>query len=64
MEQPYVDGITLPQILEDGWCRGFETDQTMEEAKYMGFTITEEDISIQWKLWDINFKLATEKNKR
>ena len=63
MKQLYVDGITLPQILEDGWCRGFEADQTVSEAEYMGFLIPEEEVIQHWKLLDKEFNEAMEKER-
>lgn len=53
MQTPvYVTGTTLEQIIEDGYYRGFEATQTVEEAIASGFTVTELDVKTAWSLLD------------
>ena len=46
--KPYKTGTPLDEIIRDGWSRGFKFEQTIEEAKIMGFIITEEDLLKEW----------------
>jgi hypothetical protein len=45
----YVTGTTLKQIIEDGYYRGFEATQTVDEATASGFTVTLEQVQTSWK---------------
>lgn len=51
-EKAYVDGTTLQQILDDGWSRGFLPQQTLEEAEAQGFSLSAEELTAAWKVWD------------
>ena len=44
----YKPGTTLNQILEDGWSRGFEYEQTLMEAHASGYTVTITEIKAEW----------------
>lgn len=48
-KKPYKDGVTLEQILLDGWSRGFQAAQTVEECNIMGYTIDLEHVNTYWK---------------
>lgn len=53
--KPYRDGVTLKQIIDDGWSRGFHPEQTLEEASEMGFSLSKEDLLVEWKKWDDSY---------
>jgi len=48
--KPYKDGVTLKQILEDGWSSGFQPEQTIMEAGQMGYSISLKKVLIYWDL--------------
>jgi hypothetical protein len=52
MNKPYVDGVSLEDIIEDGWSRGFPPSQTIEEAKMMGFDLPLEHLLAEWQRYD------------
>jgi len=56
--KPYKDGVTLAQIIEDGWARGFLPNQTVEEAEIMGYHVTMMEVENAWKKLDIEFEEA------
>lgn len=47
--KPYKDWVTLEQILEDGWSRGFHAPQTKREAREMGFEVSLPEITVFWE---------------
>lgn len=36
-KRPYIEGVSVLQIIEDGWSRDFDPLQTYQEIKDMGF---------------------------
>jgi len=46
--QPYTLETTLKQMIEDGWSRGFQPEQTVAEAESMKFTVTKEKVLADW----------------
>lgn len=52
MNKPYVDGISLEDIIEDGWSRGFPPSQTIEEAKMMGFDLPLWYLLAEWERYN------------
>lgn len=48
--QPYKLGTDLVTIVIDGWSRGFDVQQTIDEAFVMGYDVDEERIKAQWGL--------------
>ena len=52
MTKVYIDGTTLQDILSDGWSRGFQASQTIDEANSMGFTVTELEVLETWEKFD------------
>lgn len=42
--KPYKDGVSLEDIIEDGWSRGFQTSQVIGEAHQMGYNITRREV--------------------
>jgi len=64
MDKPYREGTTLDQILTDGWSRGCDPEQTLDEAKAMGFTLAYVDITAKWHQLTVSMEVdATEKIK-
>ena len=49
MKKPYKDFVTLKDIIEDGWARGFQVEQTVEEANIMGFLVDNTKVTTAWK---------------
>ena len=39
MTLPYKQGTPLNIIIGDGWSRGFKVEQTVNEAKLMGYDV-------------------------
>ena len=39
MAPVYKTGTSLKSIIEDGWMRGFEATQTVEEAQASGYKV-------------------------
>ena len=55
MDKPFRDGTTLDEIMQDGWSRGFNPEQTVSECVVMGFThISLSDVVAAWKELDDN----------
>lgn len=48
MKPVYKPGTTLAQIIEDGWSRDFQAEQTLMEAQAQGFTVTITEIRTEW----------------
>lgn len=48
-KKPYKDGVTLEQILLDGWSRGFLAEQTVEECAEMGYIVDYGYVNEYWK---------------
>lgn len=44
----YKEGTPLEEIIKDGWARGFYQTQTLQEARDMGYNITEEYVVEEW----------------
>lgn len=55
--KPYKDRVSLEEIMHDGWSRGFNPEQTLAEARDMGFTITPDLLSITWEEHQLDFDL-------
>jgi hypothetical protein len=54
--KPYREYTPLKHILRDGWCRGFQLKQTIDEAIAMGHVhIKADDVLAAWKEFDIEF---------
>ena len=52
-KKPYKEFVTLKDIIEDGWSRGFQVEQTVEEANIMGFLVDNIQVTEAWgKLTD------------
>jgi len=52
MNKPYINEVSLDDIIEKGWCKRFPPSQTIEEAKLMGFFLTEEEVITEWERYD------------
>ncbi len=52
MDTPYRDSTPLIDIIEDGWCRNFDINQTMAEAKTMGYVTTPSHVQLIWDNMD------------
>ena len=50
MKKPYRDNVSLKCIIEDGWSRGFMIEQTVDEAKVMGYSTSIEEVQKQWDI--------------
>ena len=48
----YRDGTSALNMSLDGWSRGFDKQQTLDEMREMGVEITEEQLSLHWKRID------------
>jgi len=40
----YKDGTTKEQIIYDGWSRGFDISQVIDEVNDQGFTVTHDEV--------------------
>lgn len=49
----YRPECTLHDILLDGWSRGFQIEQTVQEARDHGCPVTEEEVRQQWNEYQI-----------
>ena len=47
--KPYKDNVTLSYIIKDGWSRGFRPEQTISEAKEMGFELSLDELLQEWE---------------
>jgi hypothetical protein len=45
----YPTETQLATILADGWARGFDPEQTIEEAQAIGFSIIKEEVLTAWQ---------------
>jgi hypothetical protein len=45
----YKPHVTAQEMSIDGWSRGFQPSQTLEEMRSMGVDITEEQLTKHWK---------------
>jgi hypothetical protein len=52
IKKPYKDHVTLEAMVIDGWSRGFDPDQTVEETAIMGFSIDIEKVKAAWATLD------------
>jgi len=50
MGKPYKDSATLDDIITDGWSRGFEIEQTMDECRMMGYEVDYNLVFDKWEL--------------
>ena len=48
MAQVYKTGTPLTTIIQDGWARGFEATQTVEEAQASGYKVAIEFVKTCW----------------
>lgn len=48
-KKPYHDHVSLEEIIEDGWSRGFVPEQTVDGAAAMGYTVTLFEVQERWK---------------
>lgn len=48
-KKPYHDHVSFEEIIEDGWSRGFDPEQTVDEAAAMGYTVTLFEVQERWK---------------
>lgn len=48
MTKPYKETVTLYEIVKDGWSRGFDPEQTRQDAGDMGYDITIDSIKTSW----------------
>lgn len=53
----YKDGTTLYQIVEDGWARGLDPEQTLIESNYQGYLIDIESIKSFFALFQYRMEL-------
>lgn len=51
-QKPYHDNVTLPEIIKDGWARGFAYDQTLNEAQLMGYDLKLSELEREWAKLD------------
>ncbi len=54
--KPYKDGVTLNDIIIDGWSRGFFHCQTIDEARIMGYEIDEDSLRDKWLTLDSQYE--------
>lgn len=54
-KKPYVEGTTLEKILLDGWSRGFEVQQTVDECNEMGHNVDTKLVEACWQVLDDHF---------
>lgn len=52
MSKKYHEGTPLLAIIQDGWSRGFEVEQTLEEARDMGYAVDRGYIVKTWLFLD------------
>lgn len=57
MAQVYKTGTPLTTIIQDGWARGFEATQTVEEAQASGYKITLEQVQSYWAVLTEQFNV-------
>lgn len=48
MAPVYKTGTSLESIIEDGWPRNFEVEQTVAEAQASGYTVDAEYVHAYW----------------
>lgn len=55
----YKEGTPLAEIIDDGWSRGFQLEQTVKEATAMGFEVTEAFVKARWESLEENIACDT-----
>lgn len=48
LPKPYKEGTGLRAIVLDGWSRGFHPEQTVREARAMGYVASLEWVQAHW----------------
>lgn len=56
MKQVYKPHVTAQEMSLDGWSRGFDPQQTLEEMTAMGIDISLMQIENHWKILDEGIK--------
>ena len=51
----YASHVTAQDMSIDGWSRGFDIEQTLEEMTNMGVDITKEQIELHWSRLELGF---------
>jgi len=51
----YKDGTNAQDMSIDGWSRGFEPQQTLDEMRAMGVEITKQQLKTHWDRLDQGF---------
>ena len=54
--KPYKDNVTLSYIIKDGWSRGFRPEQTISEAKEMGFELSLDELLQEWEKYSKQYE--------
>jgi hypothetical protein len=56
MKPVYIQGTSLEDIIDDGWSRGFEIQQTVDELHAQGFTDADEAlVKEHWDRYDADY---------
>ena len=50
--KPYKDGAPSYDIIEDGFMRSFNIQQTLDELKIMGYDISREYVQSEWDRYE------------
>ena len=58
--KPYKEGTPLEEIIKDGWSRGFRYEQTLYEAKEMGYELSKARLVREWDRLEFQMKVYFE----